>query len=150
MPRNSGQTSTARQEPEKPETGHLRLNVVLERELRNAAAHRSASLSILDELLAHGFSRAEISDLVVPSRTLARRRNMGDRLSPEESDRAVRVARITALAERVFGEPAKAHRWLRKSSPMLAAESPLALLRTETGAHLVEQALHRIDYGMFA
>jgi putative toxin-antitoxin system antitoxin component (TIGR02293 family) len=122
----------------------------VERELRNAAVHRSANLSILDELSAHGFSRVEISDLVVPTRTLARRRHAGDRLSPEESDRAVRLARIAALAERVFGEPAKAHRWLRKSSPMLGSETPLALLRTETGAHLVEQALHRIDYGMFA
>jgi putative toxin-antitoxin system antitoxin component (TIGR02293 family) len=71
-------------------------------------------------------------------------------LSSEETDRAVRLARVTALAERVFGDETKAHRWLRKPSPMLGEATPLKLLATETGAQLVEQALHRIDYGMFA
>lgn len=123
---------------------------VVRRELSNAQASESASTGIIDELADHGFSEAELFDLVVPRRTLARRRQTGERLSPEESDRAVRLARLTAMAERVFGDDEKAHRWLRKPSRSLAGAVPLALMKTETGAHLVEQTLHRIDYGMLA
>jgi len=122
---------------------------IVSRELSNARTAQPANVAILDELMAHGFTSEELFDLVVPRRTLGRRRQAGQ-LSPEESDRAVRLARITAHAERVFGDPAKAHRWLRKPSPMIEGSVPLALLRSETGAHVVEKTLHRIDYGMFA
>jgi putative toxin-antitoxin system antitoxin component (TIGR02293 family) len=128
----------------------ISLPKVVRRELSNAQASASASTGIIDELADHGFSEAELFDLVVPRRTLARRRQTGERLSPEESDRAVRLARLTAMAERVFGDDEKAHRWLRKPSRSLAGAVPLALMKTETGAHLVEQTLHRIDYGMLA
>lgn len=123
---------------------------VVNRELANAQASKPAGVGILDELAGHGFSEPELNEFVVPRRTLARRRRAGGTLSPEESDRAVRLARITAMAERIFGDDAKAHRWLRKPSPMLEGSVPLALLQSETGAHLVEQALYRIEYGMFA
>ncbi len=126
------------------------LGEIIEREMRNAQASQAAGTEILDELLSHGFDRNELFSLVVPRRTLARRRQMGERLSPEESGRAVRLARIVQLSERVFGDPAKAHRWLRKPSPMLEGGAPVTLLKTETGAQLVEQTLHRIDHGMFA
>ena len=126
------------------------LNQIVSRELSNAGASRSASVDILDELLDHGFTRDELFRLVVPRRTLARRRHAGEQLAPEESDRAVRLARITALAERVFGEDAKAYAWLREPSRTLSGQVPLDLLRTETGAQLVEQTLHRIDFGMLA
>jgi putative toxin-antitoxin system antitoxin component (TIGR02293 family) len=108
------------------------------------------SVAFLDTLEAHGFSRSELAELVVPPRSLARRRQAGDKLSPEESDRAFRLARITALAERVFADRSKAHRWLRKPSRTLDGSTPLELLRRESGAHVVEQALHRIDFGMLA
>jgi putative toxin-antitoxin system antitoxin component (TIGR02293 family) len=123
---------------------------VIDRELGNAKMAAQSPVGILDELAAHGFSNDELYSLVIPRRTLARRREAGNRLSPEESDRAFRLARITELAERVFGEEVKAHRWLRKPSPMLEGRTPISLLKSEAGAELVEQALHRIDYGMFA
>jgi putative toxin-antitoxin system antitoxin component (TIGR02293 family) len=126
------------------------LEEVVAREIRNAATATGAVTEILDELVEHGFSRDEIFALVVPRRTLARRRESGNRLSPEESDRAVRLARITAHAERVFGDDEKAHGWLREPSRTLGGTIPLDLLRTETGAQLVEQTLHRIDFGMLA
>jgi putative toxin-antitoxin system antitoxin component (TIGR02293 family) len=68
----------------------------------------------------------------------------------EESSCAARVARITAHAERVFGKKEKAHHWLREPSRTLGGAVPLDLLKTEAGAILVEQTLHRIDYGMLA
>ena len=121
----------------------------LEREVENTIAGRGADTAFLDTLLSHGFSREELFELVVPRRTFARRLQTG-RLSLEESDRAVRLARLTAMAEHVFGDFEKAHRWMRKPSPMLDGAVPVALLKSESGAHLLEQTLHRIDYGMFA
>ena len=112
-----------------------------------AARVRPAELS---DLAANGYSEAEIFDLVVPKRTLARRRAEGGLLTVEESDKALRLKRIAMQAERVFGDPAKAHRWLRKSKRALNGQPPLAFLASEEGARKVEGMLHRIEHGMFA
>ena len=104
----------------------------------------------LVDLTQHGYSEAEILDLVVPKRTLARRRTDDELLTVEETDKALRLKRIAVQAERVFGEPAKAHRWLRKPKRALNGETPLAFLASEAGARKVEGMLHRIEYGMFA
>jgi putative toxin-antitoxin system antitoxin component (TIGR02293 family) len=96
------------------------------------------------------YSDDEIFALVVPKRTLARRLSDGEPLTVEETDKAVRLARIDRLAANVFGEPAKAHRWLRKPKKALGGETPLAYLATEAGARVVEDMLHRIDHGILA
>lgn len=101
-------------------------------------------------LWAGRFSAEELDDLVIPKRTLARRRALGEVLTLEETDKALRLARITVEADRVFGDPAKASRWLRKASPALSGHPPLALLKSETGGRAVEDLLGQIDHGMFA
>lgn len=135
-----------------PETTRNLLPILadmVQRAIRGAQEGATADIGILDELRRHGFSREEILDLVGQRGSLAKKKG-SHRLSTTESDRAVRLARITAMAERVFGDNSKAHGWLRDPSPMLRGLTPLKLLKSETGAVLVEQALHRIDYGMFA
>lgn len=101
-------------------------------------------------LLAHGLRDVELYALVLPRRTLAHRRARGEPLTPEESDRLVRVARLTALAETVFGEPERAWRWLRRPQHGLDGRTPLDQLATEAGARLVEESLVRIDHGLAA
>lgn len=96
------------------------------------------------------FAREEIAEIVVPSRTLARRIANKELLTVEETDRALRLARVGAQAERVFGSSEKAGRWLHKPSPALSGQTPLSLLRTETGAQLVIELLGQIAHGMFA
>lgn len=96
------------------------------------------------------YSDEEIHTLVVPKRTLARRLSDGEPLTVEETDKAVRLARVDRLAANVFGEAAKAHRWLRKPKKALGGETPLAYLATEAGARVVEEMLHRIDHGILA
>src|SRR5262245_7586520 len=59
-----------------------------------------------------------VTILRIPQRTLARRRKE-KRLSAEESDRLVRLARIAALAEEVLGSREKAARWLTIESRAL-------------------------------
>jgi len=120
----------------------------------SASAFDAASARVkpaaLTELARHGYSEEEIFTLVVPKRTLARRRAANEPLTVEETDKALRLARIAVQAERVFGEPEKAHRWLRKAKRELEGETPLAYLASEAGARVVEKMLHRIEHGMFA
>jgi putative toxin-antitoxin system antitoxin component (TIGR02293 family) len=104
----------------------------------------------LDTLVDHGFSNDEIYRIVAPRRTLARRRVKNEQLSLVETDRVMRLQRVVKEAERVFGNPEKAHRWLRKPSRALDKAVPLELLETEEGARIVENELGVIDYGMFA
>jgi putative toxin-antitoxin system antitoxin component (TIGR02293 family) len=104
----------------------------------------------LERLERHGYSESEIFALVVPKRTLARRRAAGSTLSAEETDKALRLERIAAQAERVFGDNDKACRWLRKPKRQLMGATPLAFLASEAGARKVEEMLHRIDYGIAA
>lgn len=109
----------------------------------------SASPDSIDNLKALGFTNDEIYRIVAPRRTLARRKELNQRLTTSESDRVLRLERISAMADRVFANHEKAQRWLRKRSRVLN-EAPIELLQSETGATLVEEELHRIDYGMFS
>lgn len=107
-------------------------------------------LTSVESLSSHGMSDEEIYSFILPRRTLAHRKSRSEALTHDESDRAVRIARITSLAEEVFGEDAKAGRWLRKSKSRFDGRTPLEMLRTEAGARLVEEMLMQLDYGFAA
>ncbi len=101
-------------------------------------------------LVRGGLSDTEVYQLIIPRRTLAHRAAKHQPLSKQESDKAVRVARITAMAEEVFGEPARAWRWMRKPKRRFDGKTPLEMLATEAGARLVEEAIAQIDDGLAA
>jgi len=107
-------------------------------------------LASVEALSAHGITDEEIYRFIVPRRTLVHRKTRHEPLTHEESDRAVRMARITSLAEEVFGNDAKASRWLRKPKSRFDQKTPLEMLRTEAGARLVEEMLLQLDYGFAA
>jgi putative toxin-antitoxin system antitoxin component (TIGR02293 family) len=84
----------------------------------------------------------------IAPRTVARRREAG-RLRPEESDRLLRMARVTGLALQLFeGDLAEARRWLLSPQPALGGESPADLARTEVGAREVEHLIGRLERGI--
>lgn len=95
-------------------------------------------------------SRREAEHIVIPRRTLAHRKQKGQRLTLEESDRLLRIARVSAQAEEAFGNRDKASRWLRKPNRILKNAVPLELLRTSTGTELVREELIRIQHGIYA
>jgi putative toxin-antitoxin system antitoxin component (TIGR02293 family) len=107
-------------------------------------------LVVLGHLERAGFSRQELERFVIPARTWRHRKNKRQPLSIEESDRAVRLARVQALAEDVFGDIDNANRWLREPLGILDGKSPLETARTESGARLIEQILAKIDWGAAA
>lgn len=111
--------------------------------------HNRLPLSVIDRLLAEGVTKQEI-DLVAPPRTLAHRRANAERLTVEESDRAVRLARIVAQTESVFGNKDKAMAWLRQPMKRFEGRAPIEMLVTDVGSRLVEEALVQIDEGFFA
>ena len=107
------------------------------------------SPEIINRLLKLGLGRAELDKVVIAARTLQHRRSRREKLSVEESDRVLRLARVLAAAETTYGSRARALDWLRAPIARLNDRSPLSLLTTETGARIVEEALTQIDEGMF-
>jgi putative toxin-antitoxin system antitoxin component (TIGR02293 family) len=68
-------------------------------------------------------------------------------LDSAASERVVRVADITRMAEETFGGRAGATQWLTSENLALGGETPLSMLDTEPGAGEVRRLLHSIDYG---
>lgn len=68
-------------------------------------------------------------------------------LDSAASERVVRVADITRMAEETFGGREAATRWLKTPNLSLRREMPLSLLDTEPGASEVRKVLSAIDYG---
>jgi putative toxin-antitoxin system antitoxin component (TIGR02293 family) len=97
-----------------------------------------------------GLTFTEVSDLVIAPRTLKHRKSRGEALSPDEADRALRVARTITQAESIFGERERALLWLRTPNDRLGERTPLSLLRTESGGRLVEEMLWQIDEGVYS
>jgi putative toxin-antitoxin system antitoxin component (TIGR02293 family) len=87
--------------------------------------------------------------LHLPPRTLARRKK-ARRLSADESDRLLRLARVAAGAEDVLGSRERAGGWLRGPVRALGGVRPLDLLDTDLGAQQVERILGRIEHGVYS
>lgn len=125
-----------------------------------AAVHSQADLAVavknrlpLASLLGlrqSGLSDGEIELLVIPERTRRHRAQKKQKLTVDESDRAVRLLRIQTLAEETFGSTEKAHRWLRRPLAELNGEPPLHLIQTDAGARIVETLLGKIAWGAAA
>ena len=82
-------------------------------------------------------------------RTLARRKLRG-RLTPEESDRLLRAARVFGRVLEFFrGDRAGALQWLLSKPRALGGATPLELSRTDLGAREVEDLIERIRYGVY-
>ena len=88
-------------------------------------------LASVESLCGHGLSAEEIYSFIIPRRSLVHRKSRHESLTDDESDRAVRIARMTSLTEEVFGDEAKTARWLRKAKTRFEGRSPLEMLRTE-------------------
>src|ERR1700683_126918 len=102
----------------------------------------SSSLTALAEKL-HVGNNVLSQKLGIPQRTLSRRLSQALPLTPAESDRTVRMARIYANAIEMIGDEEKAIEWLSTPNRALGGERPLDRLDTDTGARMVEDILGR-------
>jgi len=110
---------------------------------------RQLPTTSIKRLIALGVTRSEIDTLVIPLRTLQHRRSRREKLTMEESDRVLRVARLLSQAESVYGSRERALAWLRRSHPRLHNRTPLEMCKTDTASRIVEELLVQIDEGMF-
>jgi putative toxin-antitoxin system antitoxin component (TIGR02293 family) len=88
--------------------------------------------------------------LGIPQRTLTRRLSQASLLTPAESDRTVRMARVYASAVEMIGDQEKAIEWLSTPNRALGGERPLDHLDTDMGARMVDDILGRIAYGVYS
>jgi putative toxin-antitoxin system antitoxin component (TIGR02293 family) len=95
-----------------------------------------------------GLAREEAAAaLHLPQRTIARRKKE-QKLQADESDRLLRLARISAQAAGTLGSEEKAAQWLRRPNRALGNQSPLKLMDSDIGTRQVEAVLGRIEHGI--
>ena len=86
-----------------------------------------------------------LRDFIAPPATLKRRRT---RLSPGESQRLERLARIVAMTEQVWQETTAAAEFLTRRHRTLGGKTPLQMATTDLGVRQVEELLASIEYGL--
>ena len=108
--------------------------------------------NILPSLAAElSIDRGAVAKVVgISGRTLSRRIASHSRLSAEESDRTVRLARVLTLAKETLGDSNKASLWLKTPNRVLDGQTPFELLDTDAGVQSVETVLGRIAYGVYS
>lgn len=97
----------------------------------------------LDKLLKETcLTRLEVAKaLNIPVRTLATHKGDG-RLSPEESDKVYRLARLFGLAVDMTSQnKEEAKNWFFRSRPQLGGKKPIDLVGTDAGAKKVENLI---------
>lgn len=115
-----------------------------------AQVRSGLAIDVVDAVLTEGWlTLTELDGIVLPRKTLSHRRKLGV-LTPDQSDRLARVARIIVMARGTFGDDARAKLWLRRPTTALGGESPLQILDTDQGAREVEMLLGRISHGIAA
>jgi putative toxin-antitoxin system antitoxin component (TIGR02293 family) len=93
-------------------------------------------------------SRDVVCEILHLSRRNFLRRKQQHRLSPDESDRLYRLARVLAHANRVFEDPQESADWIQTPNTALGKQQPLTLLDTDIGVQQVDQVLGRIAHGI--
>jgi putative toxin-antitoxin system antitoxin component (TIGR02293 family) len=95
--------------------------------------------------------QTELFDAVGLSRsTIATRMSNNQLLSPSESDKVIRLAKVFDRAADVLGTPEDGKKWLRREIRSVGGVQPITLLDTETGYELVMDTLGRIEQGIAA
>lgn len=105
---------------------------------------KSALKAIAERLYSHTEDRKNLLYSIVPEATYKRRK---DRLSPEESGRTERLARVYATALYVWDDAEDAKDFLMKPHPLLNNRTPIVVAKSELGAVQVIQLLWRLFYG---
>jgi putative toxin-antitoxin system antitoxin component (TIGR02293 family) len=93
---------------------------------------------------------ASVINSIVSRRTLERRIKDKTRLTPEESDRLIRVVRIMARAIETFGDQKVAIEWMNAPNRAMEGRTPLSIINTDPGIAVVQRILGRIEHGIFS
>ena len=139
-PRHIGEVLGGHRVLGKPVNSLLELNDAVERGLPKATLRNVAR-----RIYADAAEQRDLMHRIVPEATYKRRR---DRLSPVESERTERLARVVAMAEEVWQDRGQARRFLTAPHPEIGGKSPLQAALTELGARQAEEVMARLLYGL--
>lgn len=106
--------------------------------------------NIITKFERDGIKPQEIEKIIGPRDELIRSIDENANLTPDQTDRAARLANIVRMAEHIFGKREKAFLWLRCPNAELDNKRPLDCIVRESAARAVEEALIRIDHGIAA
>ncbi len=115
-----------------------------------AKIDKGLPVSAIDRFLGNsGLTQEQLLDLIgIAPRTFMRRKKQG-RLSPTESDRLVRAARVFATALHLFGgDPEETTIWLTEAQRAFRGTTPLEMARTDVGAREVERLVYQLEHGV--
>jgi putative toxin-antitoxin system antitoxin component (TIGR02293 family) len=139
-PRATGEVLGGRRVLGKAVTSLLELNEAVEQGLPKASLR-----IVVARVFPDAAGQRAMMRRIVPEATYKRRR---ERLSPAESERTERLARIVAIAEDVWQDREQARRFLTTPHPEIGGKSPLDAALTELGARQAEEVMARIVYGL--
>jgi putative toxin-antitoxin system antitoxin component (TIGR02293 family) len=89
-----------------------------------------------------------LARLDIPASTYFGKKKNQKNLDAYTTEKFIRLILVTVKASKILGE-SEVKGWLYKKIPSLGNEVPIDLLDTEAGHRLVEQALLRIEYGVY-
>lgn len=127
---------------------------VLKREIRSLAElaamvkhglPKNALRVVASHLQSDTHTTSQLMDRLVPKATYKRRKSV---LSPVESERIERLARVIATAEYIWDDREAARQFLHTPHPLLEQQAPCDAAMTELGARQVEEILWKIFYGL--
>lgn len=104
---------------------------------------------VIHYMESHKLNRSSL-DWVINAKTLSRRIKNEELLNSAETDRFIRVARLTALVETVFGNVEKAQDFLAKPRERWNGKTGSELMQTDNGGRMVEELLQQLNHGFFA
>jgi putative toxin-antitoxin system antitoxin component (TIGR02293 family) len=139
-PRNTGNVLGGHRVLGKAVTSLLDLNDAVERGLPKATLR-----IVVQHIFPDASEQRAMMHRIVPEATYKRRR---DRLSPAESERTERLARVVAIAEEVWQDREQARRFLTTPHPEIGGKTPVDAALTELGARQAEEVMARIVYGL--
>ncbi len=92
---------------------------------------------------------AEFAQLLNVDQKTISLKTQSDRFNPRVTERALEMARVYELGLSVFNDQDKFYSWLQKPLSQFQGKTPYSFLDTNEGAELVENALLRIEHGVY-
>lgn len=105
-----------------------------------------------ENLLKHsGFRKNELANLVgIDPKTVDNYRKSHKKFTRDAAEKLLKLHRLFALGDDLFGSTAEFMDWLTIASPGLNNQSPLSLLHSVSGIMEVEKQLLRLAHGYAA
>lgn len=118
--------------------------------LRHEEIVRGIKPGRIKRLIDQGMLVAKQVYQAIPERTFSRRLSKGEALKTLEADAIGRLVRVTATADKIFGNVEFSRNWLNLPNPSLQKQVPIEMAQTDAGAREVENVLSRIAHGDYS